>query len=464
MRGNPAVPTTTDRFDYAGNLSRTRSYGSRHSAFWPPTDSYTLHFLDLEPATPPVGAEFLRDLARLKSAIEAEWRARKESGHGAGTSLADPAGIAAALRGVGGHLTSEADRRAVDLRARAVAAGYDDSILEELAGIEDQIAIVGGNVATWYGKQSGGLPTAFGCRRDAARQQAVTQALADLEDVRIYFVRLHADLRLGALPAFVATELFFMAGEGNLHPKHIAYFLPEDEGVKHSPHNKTYYFGNTHGALLESVSAPLAGQFLDIGAELAASDPRFAAIPVLGVLGHEIGHSVRRPSTRFEALHAADRWASAVLQEVAADVFGILVLADVWAERLAIAQDDAIAYYLAECLRYVDRGLGHFPDSDGMYLQLSYLAQLGALWVGPGRCPRLVGKPETVLAALRSLARVLADALLCGAGGPAVALYRAFGPAAPSPVRPLLDPLRRQPPKSVAYVQEHLYEPAGPGS
>lgn len=451
--------TSADRFDYGTNLSRAGSYRGHRSAFWPPVARYELSCLNFAGTTPDLGDGFLRGLADLKDEIEAEWKRVKEVGIPARRRFNQPLPVAEAMRRIAEYLPGDADRRAVTLRAQAVQNGYDDDILRELAGLQEDFTVVAGQVSTWYGKEVKGLPTAFACRSDEAHQSLVTAALGADEEVAAYLRGLHADLRVGDLPAFGAARLFFMAGEGNLHPKHIAYFLPEDEGVKYSPFKKTYYFTNTHRAVLENISAPLAARFLNIDAKFDPTDERFDAIPTLGVLSHELGHFVHRPTTDFKELNAADRWASVVLQEVAADVFGVLILADVWAVELGIAQADVIAYYLAECLRYADRGFGHFPDSDGMFLQLSYFVQLGALALEEEDGPRLTGDSQVVLAGLRSLARVLADALLAGRAKPAAALHQAFGPATLAPLRPLVEELRRLPAKSIEYTQEHLYVP-----
>jgi hypothetical protein len=453
---------TVGRFNYPFNLSRAKSYQGHRSPFWPPADRYEISFLELAQAAPDLGDGFRRGLADLHTAIELEWQRVKESGAPSRTRFTDPAPIARALREVGACLPGKADRQAVEMRASAIEQGYDVATLKTLADIEEDVAVVAGQIATWYGKQLGGLPTAFASRRDDARQGAVDDACDSFTDVRAYLAQLHADLRLGEVPAFAATELFFMAGEGNRHPKHIAYFLPEDEGVKHSPFKKTYYFGNTHRGLLDTQSAPLAQRHLDIGTDFRPAEARFEFIPTLGVFGHELGHCVHRPVTSYKALNAADRWASVVLQEVSADVFGILILADVWAAALKVSPADVVTYYLAECLRYTNRGLGHFPDSDGMFLQLSYYVQFGALSLESGpAAPRLAGDPETVLAALRSLARVLADTALAGIAEPAVALYRAFGPPTPAPLQSLVEELSRFPGRSIEYLQEHIHAPAG---
>jgi hypothetical protein len=454
-----------DRFDYEFNLGRAGSYRSHRSPFWPPAGSYEISCLSLTGSTPGLGDGFLRSLAGLKSAVEAEWHEAKEAGIAVRRRFNDPLPIAEAMRRIGTYLPGETDRRAAALRADAVQYGYTDAILRELAELREEVTLVAGQISTWYGKEVKGLPTAFACRRHDAGEALVARALRTGDNVEAYLRRLHADLRLGDLPSFGVAELFFMAGEGNLHPKHIAYFLPEDEGVKYSPFKKTYYFGNTHRALLENISAPLSAQFLQLDVKFDSTDARFGNIPTLGVLSHEFGHFVHRPATDFRALNTADRWASVVLQEIAADVFGILVLADVWAGRLGIAPADVVAYYLAECLRYVDRGLGHFPDSDGMFFQLSYFVQLGALTLEQGDGgPHLTGESQTVLPALRSLARVLADALMAGDADAAMALYRAYGPAFPAPLLPLVAELRRRPSTSVEYTQEHLYTTARPAA
>jgi hypothetical protein len=443
------------RFDYPGNRRLAGTYSHHHSAFWPPAEDYVISTLDLEAATPDLGDDFRRQLAVLRSVIEREWLRAKKS-HGSATEFGEPDAVTEALCSLGEFMATEGDRKALMLRAGAIEDGYSEADLEALKSVLEVVTIVAGHISTWYGKHLGGMPTAFGCCSDDARQSLVAMALARKEDVSAYLGSLYADLRLNDVPAFAPTQLFFMAGEGNLHPKHIAYFLPSDEGVRSSPFKKTYYFVNTHQKLLRDQSTALADRFLDVGVGFDAADQQSSEIPTLGVFGHELGHSVFRPATSYKELNELDRWASVVLQEVAADVFGVLILTEVWAEQFDYEPAAAIAYYLAECLRYANRGLGHFPDSDGMYLQLSYLVDLGALALQRDRGVRLTGDPSTILAGLRSLARVLADTLLSGSGKPALELYEMFGPGSPDRLQPLVAELSDEPTRSIEYVQEHL--------
>lgn len=426
---------TLDRFSYGTNLERATGYREWAGALWPPAHDYRLVELHLARELP--SPALAAGLQALRAAIEDDY---------------DAAAIARCLHGLAALLPGDDDRRALELRAAAVEHGYDEHALAALAALDEQVTIVAGKISTWYGKQPGGLPTAFGCVRDAADQAPVLAARERIAGVAPYLLGLHKHLRLGEVPAFTATRLFFMAGEGNRHPKHIAYFLPEDEGVKRSPFKKTYYFANTHRALIDAVSLPLSRRFLDLGRPSPASAAEHGPIPTLGVLAHELGHFVHREGVTFAALNAADRWASITLQELAADVFGTLALAEVLAPALGLSAADVVAYHLGECLRYVDRGLGNFPDSDGMYMQLEYLASFGALALD-GATGRLSGDPETIIAGYRAMARVLADTLLAGDVAATLAFYRGYCPAGGQTVRPLIAALRPGPLATIEYVQ-----------
>lgn len=443
-----------DRFDFDGNIERAGRYRDYRSSLWPPAQSYDLSCLDLACEMPELGTEFDSALGYLAAVVETEWARVKQIGIPERRRFNDPDAAAAAMAAVAELLPDEQSRRAAELRTQAVGTGYTDEILAELAKLDEPTTVVCGQVSTWFGKETRGLPTVFGCRTDPELQPLVTRTVEFDSEVRAYLRSLHADLLVGDMPAFAATRLFLMAGEGNRHPKHIAYFLPEDEGVKYSPFKKSYYFANTHRAMLDQISAPLADRHLDIGTRFDPGADRFTAVPTLGVLAHELGHFVHRPRKDFSRLNEMDRWTSVVLQETAADVFGTLVLAEVWAPNFGIAAEDVIVYYLSECLRYTSRGFGHFPDSDGMFLQLSYLAHFCALSLHEGITPRLTGEPSAVLAGLRSLARVLADTLLNNDADASRELYLYFGPASRGKLDLLVEVFRESSMQSIEYIQE----------
>lgn len=447
----------TSRFSYADNLRSAGHYHGYCGNFWPPAVEYRLISLDLAMMAPPTPDGFVKTLETLRNLVEGEWFSCKIHGSATDpTRFRDPSPIADVMRGLAKYLTLTEDRRALEMRANAVESGWQSAELRAMTRIDETVAIVAGRISTWYGKQTGGLPTAFGCTTDSGQLSMVNAAMVRFEDIDLYMRRLHSHLRVGQVPAFMPANLFFMAGEGNRHPKHIAYFLPEDEGVKHSPFKKTYYFSNTHRALLDHISIPLAAVYIDLGCRARSSSAGFGPIPTLGVLAHEIGHFVHRPGCSYTALNKLDRWTSVVLQEICADVFGVLVLADLWADHLKLPMACVVEYYLAECLRYLDRGLGFFPDSDGMYLQLNYLVEIGALSLETNCGVHLQGDPDTILAGLRSLARVLADTLLAGEAERSIALYRTYGPEGSQALAPLLSVLAERPTTSIEYVQEYV--------
>jgi hypothetical protein len=176
-------------------------------------------------------------------------------------------------------------------------------------------------------------------------------------------------------------------------------------------------------------------------------------LPGAGVLAHEVGHFVLRADTSYTALNRQNRWVSVVLQETAADIFGTLIIAEIWAEALGFTADQAIAYHLSECLRYVCRGLGLFPDSDGMFLQLNFFAGFDAIQFDPAT-GAMTADIQGVIACLRAMARVLADTLLNDNPDGAIAFHKRFGPGAETKLGPLLAAIGNALPYSVEYLQD----------
>ena len=441
-----------DRFAFDSNcLLRTCHYQGHH-IFWPPVDGYSAFCLDLSSKAPSFVSSMSAELDLLEALIDAEWHYCNMYNSSEGSCLKDASLVAQSLRRIASLLPNANDQRALRIRANSVEkGGYEEDSLRELAEIDEEVSFVAGKISTWYGKRKGGLPTAFGCVRDTKGSFIVSNALGYFDNILEYISSLHKHLRLADLPVFKPTNIFFMVGEGNRHPKHIAYFLPEDEGLKFASHSKTYYFVNTHRTLLDNISLPLVAQLLDIGRKIESNSSELDLLPTLGVLSHEIGHSIYRECLSFKAVESSDVLASLVLQETTADVFGLLILAEVFAPAFHLSPADAVLYHLSECLRYVDRGLGCFADSDGMYLQLNYLVKLGALVVDPEADRLLVGDPEIIIAAFRSLARVLADTFLASDVRRSISLCKTFGPANAGLV-PLIRKLRNAPPKTVEYI------------
>ncbi len=192
-------------------------------------------------------------------------------------------------------------------------------------------------------------------------------------------IRLLVDdqLRLTSIGGFKITNLVAAAGEANLYPKHFAYFLPEDEGVKYADRKRTVVFMNTYQALFKLISleeSRLRVSIIDGG--VRASE--IGKYLIAWFRGHDVGHSVMRQETDFRAISKVDRWASMVLQEVLADVFGFLLCSTkAWQTSLSLELSIACQIYAFEMLRYLRRAPREFPDAGAAFVQVQYLIDRG---------------------------------------------------------------------------------------
>ena len=99
--------------------------------------------------------------------------------------------------------------------------------------------------------------------------------------------------------------------------------------MKRSPFKKTYYFANTHDALVENISLPLDPAISTLVVINRPISPRLVPSPPSACSPMRWAISLHREGRVSRRLNAADRWASVILQEISADVFGILIVAEV---------------------------------------------------------------------------------------------------------------------------------------
>ncbi|KLU15226.1 MULTISPECIES: hypothetical protein [Xenorhabdus] len=316
--------------------------------------------------------------------------------------------IAAQLRLMAQQLTHPDDIQHLQLKAQALEQGYNQQMLLDLNKLQEGLSLVTGNISTWFGKTTKGRATAFAVTPCADMDVVLQNQRDRRNEVESYLPELHKRLHLSTVPHFQMVDLVFMCGEGNAHPKHIAYFLPEDEGYKYSPIKKTHYLSNTHLEMIQRISQPLIARYTS----LSWQHQDLRTLAFLGVLGHEYGHFITLEETDFSQASKADRWLSVTLQEVAADVFGFLILAEVWGYQHGFSLQDCVSYHTSEMLRYINRGFHLFPDSDGMVMQLNYLLDQGSIAYQPQQQRIELIDAELFLCAFRSLARVLTDTLL----------------------------------------------------
>ena len=198
------------------------------------------------------------------------------------------------------ELVDDESAAAIRLRARGLAGSIEHREMTlEIArgGPPPALEVVCGALCTWRMKTRVGLHSFVAAARDA-EQQALLERLDDsLGDAL-----LEVEAEIGAngmhvpfkLPMNV-TDLLISAGEAAGHPKHFAYFMPEDEGVDGLPlsEQRTLYMRNVHLARYSMITVPLAEALLE-------GPMRAAEVPVAETLmpwirGHDHGHNVIVP-------------------------------------------------------------------------------------------------------------------------------------------------------------------------
>lgn len=376
--------------------------GSSSGRFWPGSDLHNPIPLSLE-----IPQQFLELIPALTK-IEGIVNNAMHSFDGV-LSVECKRKLADLLNEVSHQLSHPDDIRHFNIKSDALREGYSPQMLSELNKLNENLSIVVGNISTWFGKTTEGKATAFAATRSPELDNVIDMlAQSSASSVEMLIFGLHKRLKLAEVPKYRASNLAFMCGEGNSHPKHIAYFLPEDEGYKYSPIKKTHYFSNTHLSLVEGVSIPLLERHTNLPYEIS----HLKVMACLGVLAHEYGHFIRLDETDFRVASKASRWMSVTLQELAADVFGFLILAESWGYTQGFQLKDVVTYHLGEIFRYINRGFNLFPDSDGMLIQLNYLLSQGALVYNAKDLKFELSDPGMFLASFRSLARLLTETLL----------------------------------------------------
>ncbi|MEQ8968285.1 MAG: hypothetical protein RID91_20875 [Azospirillaceae bacterium] len=301
-------------------------------------------------------------------------------------------------------------RRAEALRGRPLREVAPEAVAQD----ETELLSVCGDLATWHGKGRQVYHSALFATVERRFDTLVATIDARREAVEDHLrATVHPRLELAPPPGFKVGDLMLCGGEANRYPKHFAYFLPEDEGVKHAPVKKTIVFRNVYLEMYRCLSQPFGLQVLDI--EGAVADPSPEAVQdhlALWFRGHDTGHGVTLPETDFKALGRQGRWASMMMQETLADVFGFLLIAQgPWTETVELDCRVAATTFLTEMLRYLRRGETYFPDSGAAFLELAYLVDHGHVIID-WQAGTIATSVERLVAGCRDLARTLATTAL----------------------------------------------------
>jgi len=364
------------------------------SPFWPLDDQHGVANVPLE-AEPPINPDAVMPLL-LQLAAQSDAMRSLQTSQG---ELLSELG-ASALRGEMteglrelAELVDAESAEIIRMRGKILAggAGRRETTVEIAGrGASPALEIVCGPLCTWRMKTRRPLHSFLAATRDGDNQarldrldEAVDETVAEIGgDLEATGMRVSFPLPMNV------TDLVVSAGEAAGHPKHFAYFLPEDEGVDDLPisEQRTLYMRNVHLALYAEITVPLAEALLD--GPMAATDAPVDATLMPWIRGHDHGHNVVVASTDYDSwLPRLGIEPFMMLQEAIADVYGFLMtISDPWREVSGASRLDMCATHIAELLHYLRRGPQYYGDPGAAYVELGFLAENGFVEVdGRGR-------------------------------------------------------------------------------
>lgn len=386
------------------------------SPFWPLEDQHGVGHVRLDGEPPSNADEVMPLLLRLAAQSDAMRSLQDTEGEVLSESAASVlrGEMAEAMRKLA-DLLDEESAEIVRLRAKGLAAGIGHREMTlEIArnGNPPPLEVVCGPLCTWRMKTRVGMHSFLAAARDEPRQQLLDELDDSLEDALAA-----VEAEIGAsemrvpfkLPMNV-TDLLISAGEAAGHPKHFAYFMPEDEGVDGLPlkEQRTLYMRNVHLARYSVITIPLAETLLS--GPMRAADVPIEDTLMPWIRGHDHGHNVVVPETDY------DSWMETLgvepfmaLQEAIADVYGFLMtISEPWLEITGVSRLEMCATHMAELLHYMRRGPRYFGDPGAAYVELSFLAENGFVEIdGAGR---IEWNEEDFCRGMRALGSALTDA------------------------------------------------------
>src|SRR2546423_284132 len=233
--------------------------------FWPPNQPHRIAFTDLTPARlPPVVRDELPALSEL-----AELAATIRSSEGGANGSSRVAQVArersaSVLRELAEELPGP-ESEVVALRAAALTGGDAAVAARRQAEIvERDLVLLCGPVATWRRKSTETFHGMMASVPLPDWNDFVDGADALVEPLVAYVADVLEQPQLTArpVPGFQVADLVVCGGEPSGFPKHFAYFLPEDEGVR-GDCAKTVVYANVYVAHHELIGRELAARVLD---------------------------------------------------------------------------------------------------------------------------------------------------------------------------------------------------------
>jgi hypothetical protein len=384
--------------------------------FWPLDDQHGVGHVPLDGEPPSNPAEVMPLLVRLAAQSEAMRSLQSAEGEVLSQSAASAlrGEMAEGMRELADLLDPES-AEIVRLRAKGLAGGigHREMTLEiAQSGPPPAMEVVCGPLCTWRMKTRVGLHSFLAAARDESRQKLLDELDDSLEDALA-----EVEAEIGARGMYVpfklpmnVTDLLISAGEAAGHPKHFAYFMPEDEGVDGLPlkEQRTLYMRNVHLARYSVITIPLAETLLK--GPMRAADAPIEDTLMPWIRGHDHGHNVVVPETSY------DSWMETLgiepfmaLQEAIADVYGfLLTISDTWLAKTGVSRLDMCTTHIAELLHYLRRGPKYYGDPGAAYVELSFLAENGFVEIDDAG--RITWDEDGFCRGMAALASALTDA------------------------------------------------------
>ena len=286
-----------------------------------------------------------------------------------------------------------------------------------------------GPLCTWRTKTRKPLHSFIASAKNEHYQEILDRLDASLEDA-LGPLRENLDapgLKVAFGLPFHVTDLIAIGGEAAGHPKHFAYFLPEDEGVDDLPlrEQRTLYLRNVHMERYSLITIPLAETL--IKGPVRAEDVPIESTLMPWIRGHDHGHNLVVPETKYDWIEQLGVEPFYMLGEAIADVYGFLLLtSEAWLEIAGASRADMCATHIAELLHYLRRGPWHDGDAGAAYVELSFLAENG--FVDIDEAGRITWTEDGFHAGMVELAKALTESTVSAQGpGPSREFIDRYG-------------------------------------
>ena len=213
------------------------------SVFWPRNRAYVVSSLSLDLKGLAISGEMARHITtvlKVSDAMRDLQAIKLPKLDSLSAQLAFEA--ASALEQLAVLMRDQDSIRAARCRAAMLRGGNKPQLATEISHLNEQEMVVFcGDLTTWLGKSRETHFSSFFAVPDHGHQHVadtadglLAQAFHELRSM------VDDELQLTSICRFKITHLIAAAGEANLYPKHFAYSLPEDEGVKYAERNPAY--------------------------------------------------------------------------------------------------------------------------------------------------------------------------------------------------------------------------------